>query len=336
MFKRCLVTLVLRYIYIGTNFKWRHHVPVANINNQQQPFCIAVCCIVRTTFVVCLYYHVFYNFQEHYELGKKVFSFSRFKHHQTIYTEQCYCKRKYDIQHCQQRNVSQTSASFNIPNYVMTFFSRQKIVEQEDEELVVFSIREELMQNVMDEIRAREIEKESIKYTVNCAHKALLQLLSIEFYVHDKGQPFYSGHPAWVADEEPTASPADSWAAANVPILRKPLPSPAEQQKAEENPCEAEAGPEAFQTKSYVDMVKLREDLELSVMYETKKTVSPQSTEDSELHTESDEDLEESYEDGGTMKGAGDAEVSGSSALELSFSQSFPDICFSFHVLHRI
>lgn len=158
----------------------------------------------------------------------------------------------------------------------------------------------------MDEIKRRHIEKESIKYTVNCAHRALLQLLEMEFYVHDKGQPFYSGHPVWMPDEEPKPSPADSWAVAQVPISQKSLP--ALQEFAEEydekvsydDASVSEAG-------SYEESQE--EDLNMRNVYDTK-----QSGESMEELEEFD-DLE-SLDEEEVCQGAGDSEV------RLAFSTS--------------
>lgn len=99
-----------------------------------------------------------------------------------------------------------------------------RIFEQEQTDLIIYSIREELLDRVMDEVYAKYMQKQSIKYTVHCAYHSLLQILSTEFFVHDKGHPFYTGHPFWAPDREPKPSPPDTWAGYNVPILPKPLP----------------------------------------------------------------------------------------------------------------
>lgn len=80
-----------------------------------------------------------------------------------------------ETKHASQAKVSK-SAIGQIP----------KIADQEEKELVVYSVREELMKRVMDEIYKRYLEKQCIKFTVDCAHKALIQVLKNEFLVHDK------------------------------------------------------------------------------------------------------------------------------------------------------
>lgn len=62
----------------------------------------------------------------------------------------------------------------------------QKVAEQEEKELFLYSIREELMDRVMEEIYKRYLERQSIKFTVDCAYKALVQVLKTNFFVHDK------------------------------------------------------------------------------------------------------------------------------------------------------
>lgn len=64
----------------------------------------------------------------------------------------------------------------------------QKVAEQEEKELFVYSVREELMRRVMDEIYKRYLERQSVTLTVDCAYKALVQMLKMEFCVHDKVQ----------------------------------------------------------------------------------------------------------------------------------------------------
>lgn len=102
-----------------------------------------------------------------------------------------------------------------------------KVAEQEEREMIVYFVREELMKRVMDEIYRRYLERQSIKFTVDCAHKALVQTLKTEFLVHDKGRPFYVNHPAWVPDRQPEPSAPDSWAARNVKIRPTPRPEAA-------------------------------------------------------------------------------------------------------------
>lgn len=157
----------------------------------------------------------------------------------------------------------------------------------------------------MAEIEQRRIEKESVKYIVDCARKSLLQLLNMEFYVHDKGQPFYSGHPAWMPDEEPKPSPGDSWAVCQVPIRRK---SSQIDLSAVDGIVETTSSKDitSSTSKTYEESLKSDEDVELRLVYETKKTVSRQSTEVSELPSESDVELPDHD---GVYQAAGDSEV---------------------------
>lgn len=62
----------------------------------------------------------------------------------------------------------------------------QKVAEQEEKELFLYSLREELINRVMNVIYKRYLEKQCVKFTVDCAYKALVQILKIEFLIHDK------------------------------------------------------------------------------------------------------------------------------------------------------
>lgn len=112
--------------------------------------------------------------------------------------------------------------AFEIIYFIVLF--RIKIADEEEIELLVYAVREDLIRRVMNEIQARHAEKQSFKYIVDCAHKALLQLLSVKFYVHDKKQQlFNSEYSIWTPDEELKSVQADSWAVVNVSILPSSL-----------------------------------------------------------------------------------------------------------------
>ncbi|KAB0793673.1 hypothetical protein PPYR_13293 [Photinus pyralis] len=100
----------------------------------------------------------------------------------------------------------------------------QKILERQEEDLVVYAVREELMTRVMNECYKSYIEKQSVKLMVHCAHRALVQLVNFGCFNHDPGSPFYENHPAWSADSPPRPSPVDNWAAGTIPVLPKPIP----------------------------------------------------------------------------------------------------------------
>ncbi|KAF2903354.1 hypothetical protein ILUMI_02831 [Ignelater luminosus] len=102
----------------------------------------------------------------------------------------------------------------------------QKILENEEQELIVYSIREEIMQKVMNECYKKYMEKQCIKFTVHCAYRALVQLVNLGLFHHDPGKPFYKGHPSWLEDKPPNPSPPDTWAPGKVAIKSKSIPLP--------------------------------------------------------------------------------------------------------------
>ncbi|KAF5290509.1 hypothetical protein FQA39_LY03613 [Lamprigera yunnana] len=100
----------------------------------------------------------------------------------------------------------------------------QKIVELQERDLIVYSIREELMAKVMEECYKNYIDKQSVKFMVHCGMKAIVQLVHMSSFNHDAGKPFFVGHPAYQPDQAAPPSAPDSWSARNVPIKEKTLP----------------------------------------------------------------------------------------------------------------
>lgn len=64
------------------------------------------------------------------------------------------------------------------------------------------------------------LEKQSVKFLVNCTYKALIKLIDLNFYVHNPVWPYFKSHPDWSEDLPPEPSPPDTWAAYNVPFNR--------------------------------------------------------------------------------------------------------------------
>lgn len=106
---------------------------------------------------------------------------------------------------------------------MLSFFQyvRDKVFEEEETCAIVYSVREDLMQNVMNECYKRYVDKQCVKFLVHCSYKALVRLIDLNFFVHNPNWPYYNGNPDWAEDYPPEPSPPDTWAAYNVPIEKK-------------------------------------------------------------------------------------------------------------------
>lgn len=88
----------------------------------------------------------------------------------------------------------------------------------------MFEIREDLMSRVLNECYKKYIEKESIKYVVDCAHLAWKQIVDLNFYVHDSVTDFYGKDSLWIPDKELEPCVSDSWAKGNISAKPRSLP----------------------------------------------------------------------------------------------------------------
>lgn len=96
-------------------------------------------------------------------------------------------------------------------------FSSQ-ILEEEENDNVVYAIREEIMQKVMSEIDMIGSKQKLVEFVVDCAHSALVQFISLQFYHHNSPPDMTN---EWLEDEPDEPSPPDSWACRNLPIRYK-------------------------------------------------------------------------------------------------------------------
>ncbi|GLV34899.1 hypothetical protein CBL_09379 [Carabus blaptoides fortunei] len=94
----------------------------------------------------------------------------------------------------------------------------KEVMDQQEFYLMMLEIREELLSRVLDECYKKYIEKESIKYIVDCAYLSWKQIVDINFYVHDRLTDFYGNNSLWIPDEELEPCIADSWAKGNISV----------------------------------------------------------------------------------------------------------------------
>ncbi|XP_018322187.1 uncharacterized protein LOC108734910 isoform X2 [Agrilus planipennis] len=91
-------------------------------------------------------------------------------------------------------------------------------IEDEIKHQIIVSIREEIIENALNEIYNKYIDNQSVKFVVHCACNALEKIVDLYFYHHDHGQPYYDNHPAWTPDVPPNSSTPDSWAPQYTPM----------------------------------------------------------------------------------------------------------------------
>lgn len=138
------------------------------------------------------------------------------------------------IRNRQDRSSLRTIDSVQLPRSKNEFidpnsFSIQRLTQSQDSLADVLSIRDELLTNVFQKCYDNDIKKKTVSFLVRCAHKAILRIIDLQFYVHDYGNDDFSKAPAWTADEPPVPSPADTWAAYNVPIVAAADIAPSEE-----------------------------------------------------------------------------------------------------------
>lgn len=85
--------------------------------------------------------------------------------------------------------------------------------------MIIYSVREEIIERALDTCYEKYIEKQRIKFVVYCAHMALQRIINLNFFMHDPGKPYYVGHPDWEPDPTPVPSAPDTWASAPVRII---------------------------------------------------------------------------------------------------------------------
>lgn len=62
----------------------------------------------------------------------------------------------------------------------------QEVEEREDKELFIYSIREDIVQRTTDHIYRRDLNRQCVTYTIECARAALVRILETEFCIHDR------------------------------------------------------------------------------------------------------------------------------------------------------
>lgn len=94
-----------------------------------------------------------------------------------------------------------------------------EILQKEENDLIIFDIREEILETALKIGYQRYMEKQTAIFTVHCATEAWLKLIDWHFFRHDPGEdpsaypPCYIPHreESWIPDQPPDPSPKDTW-----------------------------------------------------------------------------------------------------------------------------
>ncbi|KAF5288437.1 hypothetical protein FQR65_LT02089 [Abscondita terminalis] len=69
------------------------------------------------------------------------------------------------------------------------FKEMQSVIKKQERDLIVYSVREELMSRVMNECYKRYIEQQTFKFMAQCSTRAFVELLNLSNFNHDPGNP---------------------------------------------------------------------------------------------------------------------------------------------------
>lgn len=100
------------------------------------------------------------------------------------------------------------------------FVSRAEIMQKEDNDLFIFELREEILDDALKICYDRYMERQNACFTAHCTSLALLRLIDWIYFRHDPGEDPNAYPPcnirkrieSWTPDEMPDPSPKDSWA----------------------------------------------------------------------------------------------------------------------------
>ncbi|CAH1638945.1 unnamed protein product [Spodoptera littoralis] len=109
-----------------------------------------------------------------------------------------------------------------------------EILQKEENDLIIFDIREEILETALSIGYESYMEKQTAIFTVHCATEAWLKLIDWHFYRHDPGEepsaypPCYIPHreDSWIPDQLPDPSPKDTWGRQELTIIEDTPDSP--------------------------------------------------------------------------------------------------------------
>ncbi|KAK9736446.1 hypothetical protein QE152_g12471 [Popillia japonica] len=89
-------------------------------------------------------------------------------------------------------------------------FYVHEIVQNQEILCDILFVLEEIVNKALYMCYSNDIKKKTVLFMVRCAYQAMLQLLDLNFYVHDPGRNDFSSDPDWIPDELPAPSPPDT------------------------------------------------------------------------------------------------------------------------------
>ncbi|XP_068618023.1 uncharacterized protein [Battus philenor] len=102
-----------------------------------------------------------------------------------------------------------------------------QILEKEENDLVIFDIREEIVDSALAIIYMRYMERQNVSFTVHCAVKAWMKIIDWYFYRHDPGEDVSAApecfipkrEASWLPDDPPTPSPRDTFCRQRLEVM---------------------------------------------------------------------------------------------------------------------
>ncbi|XP_063625520.1 uncharacterized protein C2orf81 homolog [Cydia splendana] len=104
-----------------------------------------------------------------------------------------------------------------------------EVLQKEDTEMIVLEVREEIVEDAIQIVFERYMERQTAPFTVHCAAQAWLKLIGWYFYKHDPGEDPSAQPPcfipkrveSWTPDEMPSPSPRDAWGRKNLNVVEE-------------------------------------------------------------------------------------------------------------------
>ncbi|XP_060804702.1 uncharacterized protein LOC106137186 isoform X2 [Amyelois transitella] len=109
-----------------------------------------------------------------------------------------------------------------------------EILQKEENDLMIFEIREDIIEEAMNICYSKYMERQTAEFTVHCAAAAWLKLINWEFYRHDPGEDPSAYPPcyipkrleSWIPDDLPEPSPKDSWCKQDLIVVEESIDEP--------------------------------------------------------------------------------------------------------------
>ncbi|XP_075980076.1 uncharacterized protein LOC142979172 [Anticarsia gemmatalis] len=104
-----------------------------------------------------------------------------------------------------------------------------EIFQREEVDLVVFDIREEILEIALEICYNKYMDRQNAIFTAHCTAQAWLKLIDWHFYRHDPGEDPSAFPPcciprrreSWIPDQIPDPSPKDTWTRHDLAVIEE-------------------------------------------------------------------------------------------------------------------